>query len=70
MDDDYEDDQGSRPPSPSCVTDTVKDIMVKIVAKASAQNYARQNTHFARKFGFHEKYVLASKLFLENKETE
>ncbi len=23
-----------------------------------------------RKFGFHEKYVLASKLFLENKETE
>ena len=47
MDDDYEDNQGSRPPSPSRVTDAVKDIMGKIVAKASARNYARQNTHFA-----------------------
>ena len=47
MDDDYEDNQGSRPPSPLRMTDAVKDIMGKIVAKASAQNYARQNTHFA-----------------------
>jgi len=29
------------------VTDTVKDIMGKVVAKASARNYARQNAHFA-----------------------
>ena len=47
MDDDYEDNQGSRPPSPVRVTDAVKDIMGKIVAKASARNYARQNAHFA-----------------------
>ena len=46
-DDDYDENQGSLPPSPVRVTDTVKDIMGKIVAKASAQNYARQNTHFA-----------------------
>ncbi len=46
MDDDYEDNQGSLPPSPVHVTDTVKDIMGKIVAKASSRNYARQNTHF------------------------
>jgi hypothetical protein len=47
MDDDYEDNQGSQPPSPSRVTDAVKDIMGEIVAKASARNHARQNTHFA-----------------------
>jgi hypothetical protein len=47
MDDDYEDNQGSQPLSPSRVTDAVKDRMGKIVAKASARNYARQNTHFA-----------------------
>ncbi len=47
MDDDYEDNQGSQPPSPSRVTDAVKDIMGKIVAKASTRNYARQNTPFS-----------------------
>ena len=47
MDDDYEDNQGSPPPSPVRVTDAVKDIMGKIIAKASARNYARQNAHFA-----------------------
>jgi hypothetical protein len=47
MDDDYEDNQGSPPLSPVRVTDAVKDIMGKIIAKASARNYARQNAHFA-----------------------
>jgi hypothetical protein len=47
MDDDYEDNQGSPPPSPVRVTDAVKDIMGKIIAKASARTYARQNAHFA-----------------------
>ena len=47
MDDNYEDNQGVSPPlSPVCLTETVKDIMGKIVAKNSARNYARQNTHF------------------------
>jgi hypothetical protein len=47
MNDDYEDNQGSQPPSPLRMTDAVKDIMGKIVAKASTRNYACQNTHFA-----------------------
>jgi hypothetical protein len=49
MDIDYEDNQGSRPPSPviRVAHHSVKDIMGKIVAKASARNYARQNAHFA-----------------------
>jgi hypothetical protein len=47
MDDVYEDNQGSWPPSPLRVNGAVKDIMGKIVAKASARNYAPQNTHFA-----------------------
>ena len=47
MDNNYEDNQGVSPPlSPVCLTETVKDIMGKIVAKNSARNYARQNTHF------------------------
>ena len=47
MNDDHEEEHQSPPPSPMRVSDTVKDIMGKIVAKASARNYARQNTHFA-----------------------
>ena len=47
MGNNYEDNQGVSPPlSPVCLTETVKDIMGKIVAKNSARNYARQNTHF------------------------
>jgi hypothetical protein len=44
---DNEDHEGSQPPSPVRVYDSVKDIMGKIVAKASTRNYARQNAHFA-----------------------
>ena len=32
---DYEDHEGSWPPSPVCVSDSVKDIMGKIVAKVA-----------------------------------
>ena len=50
-----DDDQGgaaqeggsSLPSSPTRLTDVVKDIMGKVVAKQSSRNYARQNTHFA-----------------------
>ena len=38
---------GSRPSSPMRLTDVVKDIMGKVVAKQSSMNYACQNTHFA-----------------------
>ncbi len=36
----------SRPLSPTRLTDVVKDIMGKVVAKQSSRNYACQNTHF------------------------
>ena len=37
----------SRRSSSMRLTDAVKDIMGKVVAKQSSRNYARQNTHFA-----------------------
>ncbi len=47
MDDDEENQGGSWPLSPMHLTEAVTNIIGKIIAKNSAQNYACQNTHFA-----------------------